>query len=154
MPRFSQVLVLLIYIAGACSSDTDTTKGMPSKASLLTKVGSGADQRGCKGSAGYFWSAVQKKCVRLAETGIRMESQGSAPNTAAYVLFATSGKDGRAEVFLPGDGVGRLLPEMHGENVGSWILDTLTLYHWKSIYTLANAKGKVLFEGRLTKELH
>ncbi|MEZ0485262.1 hypothetical protein [Fibrella aquatica] len=152
MPRFSQLLVLLILLVGACSTNKDTSGSMANEASLGATVSSDTEQRGCKGGAGYRWSALQKKCVRLADAGIRLESQGGDRSTVAYVLFATSGKDGRAEVFLPGDKVGRLLPEMHGENDGSWTLDTLTLHQWKSIYTLAGAKGRVLYEGQLIRE--
>ena len=36
--------------------------------------GSDRDEHGCIGSAGYQWSQVQKKCIRIFEAGTRLVS--------------------------------------------------------------------------------
>ena len=54
--------------------------------------GSDRDEHGCIGSAGYQWSQVQKKCIRIFEAGTRLVS-------ATYLVF---GKDSlQSELFLP-----------------------------------------------------
>ena len=63
--------------------------------------GSDRDEHGCIGSAGYQWSQVQKKCIRIFEAGTRLVS-ATDPNAtlAAYLVF---GKDSlQSELFLPG----------------------------------------------------
>lgn len=137
-------LMALIGLTGACSSGsqkdtTDTTQAM---------VGADTDEHGCKGSAGYHWSAVQQKCVRLSDAGIKLASANPTDALAAYLLFASTDKDEQAEVFLPGQ-PGQLLAKVPGEGAGSWTLDTLTLSYWKGMYSLNGAKGTLLYEGHL-----
>ena len=63
--------------------------------------GSDRDEHGCIGSAGYQWSQVQLKCIRIFEAGTRLVS-ATDPNAtlAAYLVF---GKDSlQSELFLPG----------------------------------------------------
>ena len=63
--------------------------------------GSDRDEHGCIGSAGYQWSQVQKKCIRIFEAGTRLVS-ATDPNAtlADYLVF---GKDSlQSELFLPG----------------------------------------------------
>ncbi len=64
-------------------------------------VGNDRDSHGCIGSAGYTWSALKNKCIRVFEDGIRLnpiQPQGSAIISAFVVMEA--GKT-EAELFLP-----------------------------------------------------
>lgn len=63
-------------------------------------VGVAEDAHGCNAAAGYTWSEVQKKCIRLFEDGVRLSSVKDPEATlAAYIVF--SGDSLKAEVFLP-----------------------------------------------------
>lgn len=59
------------------------------------RVGDNRDSHGCLGSAGYVWSEVASDCIRLFETGLRLE----APNgESCYLVF---GKDSlQTELFF------------------------------------------------------
>ncbi|MBO0931576.1 hypothetical protein [Fibrella aquatilis] len=132
-------LTVLLGLAGACSSGSKKTN---------ETAPPDADKHGCKGSAGYQWSAVQQRCVRLAEAGIKLASTGPDTAQTAYLVFASFDEDGQAEVFLPGQ-PGRILAKKAGDETGTWTLDTLTLSQWKGMYSLSGAKGTVLYEGHI-----
>lgn len=64
-------------------------------------VGNDRDTHGCIGSAGYTWSALKNKCIRVFEDGMRLnpiQPQGSAVISAFIVMEA--GKN-EVELFLP-----------------------------------------------------
>lgn len=53
------------------------------------QVGVAKDEHGCNAAAGYTWSEVQAKCIRLFEDGIQFQSvQDTASALAAYVVFS------------------------------------------------------------------
>lgn len=63
-------------------------------------IGVADDGHGCNAAAGYTWSEVQSKCIRLFEEGIQFQSvQDTASGLAAYVVFSADSL--RAEVFIP-----------------------------------------------------
>ena len=85
------------------TGDTPATAGTPAETAAAAQQmpGSDRDEHGCIGSAGYQWSQVQKKCIRIFEAGTRLVS-ATDPNAtlAAYLVF---GKDSlQSELFLPG----------------------------------------------------
>ena len=64
------------------------------------QVGVAKDEHGCNAAAGYTWSEVQAKCIRLFEDGIQFQSvQDTASALAAYVVFSADSL--KAEVFVP-----------------------------------------------------
>ena len=70
-----------------------------------TKPALGADEdgRGCLVSAGYTYSEMLKRCLRLWEEGVRLQptavrKDGSAV-FSSFVLLSASGEE--AELFLP-----------------------------------------------------
>ena len=94
------------------TGDTPATAGTPAETAAAAQQmpGSDRDEHGCIGSAGYQWSQVQKKCIRIFEAGTRLVS-ATDPNAtlAAYLVF---GKDSlQSELFLPG-----ILPAEPPEN--------------------------------------
>lgn len=62
------------------------------------KPGGDRDAHGCIPSAGYTWSAVKNKCIRIFEDGTRLNSF-RGDEKSAYVVFDDSGK--KAEAYIP-----------------------------------------------------
>lgn len=143
------LLALVISFAVACSTKKEASK---SDAEATVVVGADQDVHGCKGSAGYQWSAVQNKCVRLFETGIKLAPAQAMQGTVAYLLFASPDEDAQAEVFLPGESAGRLLTKTPDEGGGTWTLDTLTLRQWKGMYMLTGPGETDLYKGDILGE--
>ena len=145
MLKINYLLALLIGLTVACSTKKETSVNDLGEAGLV--AGSDEDQHGCKGSGGYQWSAVQKKCVRLFEDGIELASVRAKDGTVAYLLFASPDEDAQAEVYLPDESVGRLLTKTPGDDAGTWTLDTLTLRQWKGMYILTGPGEVDLYQG-------
>ena len=80
--------LIYICIAILLSSCSSTKQNM---------VGNNRDRHSCIASAGYIWSEVQKNCIRLFETGIRVESLKS-PNESAFIVFSPDSL--KAELFF------------------------------------------------------
>lgn len=60
--------------------------------------GSDRDEHGCIGSAGYTWSAMKNKCVRLWEAGIKLQPIDKSNTSAAYLIFSADRKQIEAYV--------------------------------------------------------
>jgi hypothetical protein len=65
------------------------------------KPGSDRDKHGCIGSAGYQWSEIKKKCIRIFEAGTSFDAYGKNLDSAfaAYVIVSKDLK--KVEVFTP-----------------------------------------------------
>ncbi|MFM7000735.1 MAG: hypothetical protein ACKOXU_06710 [Limnohabitans sp.] len=75
-----------------------------SSAGAAAVVGADADAHGCKGSAGYVWSAVQQRCMRLFEDALSFDPHPDNPDQtlkAFVVLGPENGTPEKAELFLP-----------------------------------------------------
>lgn len=79
------------------------------QAATLTPVaGADRDAKGCIGSAGYVWSALQSRCLRVFEEGLAFGPTPANPDRIlqAFVLMDRSatagGKAPVAELFWPG----------------------------------------------------
>lgn len=68
-------------------------------------VGNDKDEHGCIGSAGYTWSEVQQNCIRLFESGIRMEATDG--KSSAYLVFSPDSL--KAELFFSTDAPSEVL---------------------------------------------
>ena len=150
MLKINYLFALLIGLTVACSTKKETSKKEASENNLGEAglvAGSDEDQHGCKGSGGYQWSALQKKCVRLFEDGIELAPVRAKDGTVAYLLFASPDEDAQAEVFLSNESAGRLLTKKAGDDAGTWTLDTLTLRQWKGMYTLSGRGEVDLYQG-------
>jgi hypothetical protein len=60
-------------------------------------TGNDADSKGCKGSAGYSWSALRKECIRPWENGIAFLKTKEGQTTAAYLILSVDKRN--AELF-------------------------------------------------------
>lgn len=61
--------------------------------------GSDRDSHGCIASAGYLWSEVRNDCIRLFETGIRLESPEE--EESAFLVFSVDSS--KVELFFSDD---------------------------------------------------
>jgi hypothetical protein len=105
-------------------------------------VGGDVDSHGCKASAGYTWSIVKNKCIRIFE-GTKLshaEESGKTYTTAAYVVF----EGNKAELFLDTQKESIIL-ERKSEG-DSWVNADLQLIPWEG-YVLKKA-GKIIYTGQ------
>ena len=64
------------------------------------KVGVANDAHGCNAAAGFTWSEVKKDCIRLFESGVRMNpANDPEATTSAFIVFSADST--QVEVFLP-----------------------------------------------------
>ncbi|MGL5036572.1 MAG: hypothetical protein ACRC6F_02305 [Aeromonas sp.] len=105
-------------------------------------VGTDRDSHGCIGSAGYQWSALTGKCVRLFEQGIRLNPTDTHQTSRAFVLF--NADQSQAELTLP-TGEQYRLTRQGVEGNGSWQGGGYRLFIWKG-YVLKSG-DKVLYHG-------
>nr|WP_121271471.1 hypothetical protein [Pedobacter schmidteae] len=134
-------LVILLAVASAialsCNSvnksqlkgidtlKTDTLKTDTSSASHV--VGGDKDAHGCLSSAGYTWSVLKNDCIRVWETGIRLDQieKNEGHTSMASVIIADDGK--RAELFIANEKASVLLDQQSGADVGSYSANGYTL---------------------------
>jgi hypothetical protein len=64
--------------------------------------GGTADEYGCIPSAGYQWSEVRKECIRIWETGIKLESVVLDDNPGSGVYIICNADTSQMEVSLIG----------------------------------------------------
>ena len=92
---------LFVALAGLGMSACQPTASGSSAGAV---VGADADAHGCKGSAGYVWSDVQQRCMRLFEEAFSFDPDVDNPDQtlkAFVVLGPDTGKPQKAELFLP-----------------------------------------------------
>jgi hypothetical protein len=116
-------------------------------------VGADSDEHGCKGSAGYTWSVVKNECIRIFESGIRLDAK--APDidktTSAFVVFKSETDEAQAELYLPSAQTSILLAQDKKNEAGRWANKDYVLSQWKGVYTLEDSKKKVLYQGAAVK---
>lgn len=109
------------------------------------KPGSDRDEHGCIPSAGYTWSVVRNDCIRLFETGIKMEPQDPKldKTTVAYLLF--SDDKARVEIFLPMQKRPVIIRKSSATGEpAKWANGPLALSESNGIYSLED-EGKLLY---------
>jgi hypothetical protein len=124
---------------------TTAAAGPMSAAHAAAIVGGDADAHGCKPSAGYSWSQVQEKCLRIFEAGIRLNPMGADEKSTqvAYVIFDKA--QARAELFLPGEKNAVILAGRGEEGAQSWEAGDLKLIPWKGYVLQKN--GQAIYGG-------
>lgn len=143
--------ILLIGI-NSCSSGEEKTK--TSETSIQESiVGNDRDEHGCIGSAGYQWSILKNECIRVFESGIRLDPQdaGLDQTTSAFVIFVSEEEEKQVEVYLPGNQKSLLLNKTDSEEgAGEWAAGDLMLSQWRGMYTL-DRNGKTIYQGAAVK---
>lgn len=125
--------------------ETSATTIIP-RAEAAPRVGGDSDAHGCKASAGYTWSQVQEKCLRLFESGKRLDFMAAgaqAEGPAAYVVFDKA--ESRAEVFLPGEKTALILESRGVEGEQVWEAGEYRLLPWKGYVLQKN--GQAIYGG-------
>jgi hypothetical protein len=136
---FSIIVGLSVSCAKKVSQENTAVKQETNK----VVVGGDSDIHGCKASAGYRWSALKNKCVRLFEVGTQLshaEESGKTFVTVAYVIF----QGNKAELFLDTQNEPIIL-ERKSEG-DSWTKDDYQLIPWKG-YVLKKG-DKILYTGQ------
>lgn len=66
-------------------------------------IGGDKDKHGCLPAAGYTWSGIKNKCIRVWEDGIRLDEKNntSSAQFSAFLVFPDNSTD-KVEVYLPG----------------------------------------------------
>lgn len=121
---------------------------MTSIAAYAQQPGSDRDAHGCIPSAGYTWSEARKDCIRLFETGIRVESTDST-RRQAFIVFSPDSVV--AEVFLPDSKKSELLYRRNLPNGDhAWNIeddDTKNVRRIEGIWTVSQ-RGKTIYRQR------
>lgn len=140
MSRKAIVLPMLFItlLLSACMAQNNSNK----------EAGGDRDAHGCIGSAGYQWSVLKEKCIRLFEDGIRLDpkAEGLDQTTVAYIVFKSIDEDAKVELFVPTEKP-VLLPKVGKDDAGTWKNKKYVLKQWRGMYSLEDNKGKLLYEG-------
>ena len=138
---------LILLVAGLMLISCHNSKTTKNTEPLQPSVQAGADRdpHGCIPSAGYTWSVLKKDCIRLFETGIRLQPQDStmSQSVSAFIIF--NADQSKAELFIPGRPASVVLDRRGSEGVHSWESGELKLYPSKGY--LLKEKDKVIYHG-------
>jgi hypothetical protein len=155
----TKTILFLTFSIGLClSACTEVPKKEAAKTETPPPpspaiVGADSDEHGCKGSAGYTWSIVKNECIRVFESGIRLDAK--APDidktTSAFVVFKSENDEAQAELYLPSSKTSILLAQDKKVGSGKWENKDYVLSQWKGNYTLEDSKKKVLYQGAAVK---
>ncbi len=151
------LFVLMVSMFFACQNITpgkhsQATEKRATEASSLTDTsaertpaGGQKDEHGCLTAAGYTWSQVKQSCVRVFESGIRMNPQDARldQTTSAFIIF--NDDQTVAELFLPGQKASLLLERTGTEGNYQWKNGDYALSAWKG-YVL-KAGNRTLYHG-------
>lgn len=98
-------------------------------------LGGDRDVHGCIGSAGYTYSQIRNKCVRVFEQKIKLKEVGGDKSytTMTAVIFSKDMK--RAEVFIPNANAKSIILDKEGKSKiwksGSYIKESYVLVPYK-----------------------
>jgi hypothetical protein len=152
---FIAFLMLFNFIA-CTQTGNKTEKAAEQKTETPTApmVGGDSDEHGCKASAGYQWSALRGECIRIFETGIRLNAKAVNLDStlSAFAVFKADEKDdAQAELFLPNVKQSVLLSKDKKSEAGKWSNADYVLTQWKGMYSLEDAKKVLLYQGAAVK---
>lgn len=116
------------------------------------KLGGDQDEHGCKGSAGYVWSEVQKDCIRVFEKGIRTEAV-DGNNASAFIVFSPDST--RAELFFSDGQPNEILERRSLPSGGyAWNVeddDTKNVRLDKGVWTISQ-RGNLIYTQKAEKK--
>lgn len=147
-------VVCTAFMLASCNNATPKKAEKPVDTPPM--VGSDKDAHGCIGSAGYTWSALRNECIRLFESGIRLDPQAAIADktVSTFVVFKSPSEDVKAEVYLPGEGAPRMYVKQANNkagDTGTWKEGSMTLRLSKGIYILEDPQGRPLYQSSLDK---
>lgn len=132
----------------SCDSNQSENTGSQTKADSIPTpashtVGNDADEHGCKASAGYTFSIIKNRCVRLFEDGVRLDpvKQDSTATFSAFAIFADDSSNHQAELFVPNSKGSVLLKETSNQ---VWQNEGWQLTKNGKAYILENTNTKTI----------
>jgi len=145
------VLFFAFALMISCGKKSETAPSKNNNDSIMVVdtvktpiVGADSDSHGCKTSAGFTWSELKQKCIRVFEDGTKLSPYNPENQTAefaAFVIFEENGN--KAELFLPNENPIILERKSEGDQYvnGDW-----QLMPWKG-YVLKKGK-EILYTGQ------
>ena len=97
-------LVLSLSVLFACNGTqkSNTSNDAEQQEAVEQVVGGDQDEHGCIGSAGETWSELLQACVKVFETGVRLNPVEVEGDDAVISAFAVFNEDkSKVELFLP-----------------------------------------------------
>jgi hypothetical protein len=96
------ISISLLFTAACANHKTEAPTTPPANVEQPL-VGGDQDAHGCKGSAGYTWSVLKNECIRIFESGVRLDAkaQDLDKTLSAFVVFKSEQDDAQAEIFMP-----------------------------------------------------
>lgn len=157
MQRAIPISVILLFCCFSCNNEKKADAPETPESKIITKVaadttpvnppGSDRDEKGCIPSAGYRWSVVMGRCIRLFESGIKMLPKDPLldSTTAAYLVFSADRV--RVEIFLPTQAKAVIIRRTgNSGEPAQWASGPLELTLRDAVYTLTD-EGKILYQG-------
>lgn len=136
-------MILLVVSMFSVASFAQNKKD--SKKENAPIVGGDSDEHGCKPSAGYQWSSLKNECIRIFESGIRLDPKAAKLNKtlSAFVVFKSDKDDAQAEIFVPASKKSILLKKDKGQ---TWKNANYILTNKKGVYSLESSKKALLYQ--------
>jgi hypothetical protein len=155
----AQMLLACIIFVSSCAEKpikpSNPASPTPASKPEVPMVGGDQDAHGCKPSTGYQWSEIRGKCIRVFESGIRLDAKAAGLDTAtsAFIVFKSDEDDTLVELFMPSEAGSQMLKldKAADNGAGTWKSAKYKLTQWKGMYTLEDAKGKLLYQGSAVK---
>lgn len=127
-----KLLILTLPLVLALGSCTANNKAN------TTVTGNDRDKHGCIPSAGYSWSNVKGKCVKVFEVGTTLKPVAAKDQGInGYVILSKDGS--QAEIYIPNEKNSKLLHKSQGFRSGKYRYDAVK----KIIYINNTAKYRV-----------
>ncbi|MGL4333183.1 MAG: hypothetical protein ACRCZQ_02360 [Bacteroidales bacterium] len=148
MKYLSIIPAVAILISCQGVANKSDSKAANSTKTETSVIGGDKDKHGCLTSAGYTWSEVRKDCIRLFESGIRMNpvADSSEYVTSGFIIFANDSS--AVELYLPSEKSSEILTKTGKEYEGPDQLYILSQINSK--WTLKK-NHEVIFEEKCHK---
>ena len=129
-------------------SNTSTMSEIKNDTANKHIVGNDKDEHHCIGSAGYTWSVVKNRCIRIFEDGIRLNAVAKDidTTTSAFIVFENGASNITVELFLPIKKKGIILQKNLKESEQIWKNDSFELHQLKGTYLLKYKNGYTLYK--------
>ena len=111
-------------------------------------AGGARDAHGCIGSAGYEYSTLRERCIRVFVDGVRLDPVATTADevVSAFAVFPAPPAPDRVEIFPP-SGHSAMLTRQAQSGEGVWLGAEWKLILANGRLELQDAGGKALFSG-------
>ena len=138
---------LYFFVFHSCGKRQDLS-GIQTESpqSMFEEPALATDKDGCLGRAGYTWSVVREKCVRVFDVGRRLEPVTNQNNTdfEKSMFFLLSDDGLTAEVYFPSSAYPIFLKRIQTD--GPWLSEEHKLSFDNDLFTFYENE-KPLFKG-------